>query len=222
MARIQRRPRASDDIAEIWDYIADDSVAQADAFVDRLDRKLQLLATQPMMGRARDELAPGLRSMAFGRYVVFYEPFVGSIPASRTRISVLDQRLECFGAQGVFLAEGGNPNRRDGAAVVQCRVLRVTLHPSGWPFDAAESQTLLHAALAAGIRLPSSCRNGTCRACRCLALRGAVVHTIEWPGLSREEKAEGWILPCVARATSEVVLHVPDARTIVGSVAQGG
>ena len=83
MARIQRRPRASDDIAEIWDYIADDSVVQADAFVDRLDRKLQLLATQPMMGRARDELAPGLRSMPFGRYVIFYEPLKDGIVVVR-------------------------------------------------------------------------------------------------------------------------------------------
>lgn len=59
MPRIEHRPRASDDIAEIWDFIAEDSLAQADAFVDRLDRKLQLLATQPLMGRARDELASG-------------------------------------------------------------------------------------------------------------------------------------------------------------------
>jgi hypothetical protein len=41
-------------------------------------------------------------------------------------------------------------------------------------------------------------------------LRGEVVHTIEWPGLSREEKAEGWILPCVARAISEAELRLPD------------
>ena len=86
----------------------------------------------------------------------------------------------------------------------------ITVYPSGRSFEAADSQTLLQAALAAGIGLPSSCRNGTCRACRCLVLRGEVVHTIEWPGLSREEKAEGWILPCVARAISEAVLRLPD------------
>jgi ferredoxin len=31
-------------------------------------------------------------------------------------------------------------------------------------------------------------------------------HTIEWPGLSAEEKAEGWILPCVAVAESALVI----------------
>jgi toxin ParE1/3/4 len=74
MPRVLRRPRANDDIAEIWDFIAEDSLAAADGFVERLDREFRLLASQPMMGRARDELAPGLRSMPFMRYVVFYEP----------------------------------------------------------------------------------------------------------------------------------------------------
>jgi toxin ParE1/3/4 len=33
-----------------------------------------LIATQPMMGRAREELVPGLRSFPFRRYVIFYMP----------------------------------------------------------------------------------------------------------------------------------------------------
>jgi ferredoxin len=90
----------------------------------------------------------------------------------------------------------------------------VTLHPAGWQFSADDAQTLLQAALAAGIRLPVSCRNGTCRTCRCRLLAGEAGHTIEWPGLSREEKAEGWILPCVARAVSDVVLEAPEARRV--------
>ncbi len=31
-------------------------MVEADAWVDRLDAKLRLLAAQPLMGRARDEL----------------------------------------------------------------------------------------------------------------------------------------------------------------------
>jgi ferredoxin len=41
----------------------------------------------------------------------------------------------------------------------------LTLAPSGLTAPADAGQSLLEAALAAGIRLPSSCRNGTCRAC---------------------------------------------------------
>jgi toxin ParE1/3/4 len=67
------RLRARSDIAEIWDYISEDSEMQADAFVDRLGAKLQLLALRPGLGRLRDELFPGLRSFPFERYVIFYE-----------------------------------------------------------------------------------------------------------------------------------------------------
>lgn len=83
MPRVLRRPLAAADIGEIWDYIADDSVAQADAWVARLDRKLLLLATQPLIGRVRDELAPGLRSIALGRYVIFYMPLGDGIDLVR-------------------------------------------------------------------------------------------------------------------------------------------
>ena len=34
MPAINLRPRAVTDLAEIWDYIADDSEARADAFID--------------------------------------------------------------------------------------------------------------------------------------------------------------------------------------------
>lgn len=83
MARVTRRPEAEADILEIWDFIADDSVSEADRWIDRLDEKLRLWATQPTIGRLRDELAPGLRSMPFGRYVVFFTPLADGIDVVR-------------------------------------------------------------------------------------------------------------------------------------------
>ena len=77
------RPEARTDILEIWAYIAADSVDEADRWVDRLDEKMQLWASQPMMGRARDELSPGLRSLSFGRYSVFFEPAANGIDVVR-------------------------------------------------------------------------------------------------------------------------------------------
>jgi toxin ParE1/3/4 len=72
MPKISKLARAKTDLAEIWDYIADDSEAQADAFIDQIDRKLVLLAENPTIGRMRDELAENMRSFPFGRYVIFY------------------------------------------------------------------------------------------------------------------------------------------------------
>ena len=46
----------------------------------------------------------------------------------------------------------------------------------------------------------------------CRLLSGSVSYRIEWPGLTKEEKAEGWILPCVATANSDLVLVAPDTE----------
>jgi ferredoxin len=70
---------------------------------------------------------------------------------------------------------------------------------------------VLESAERAGITLPSSCRNGTCRTCICLKTSGTVRYKIEWPGLSADEKREGYILPCVAIAVSDLVIEAPAA-----------
>jgi ferredoxin len=88
----------------------------------------------------------------------------------------------------------------------------VTIEPGGWRIAAAAGATLLHTAEAAGLTLPSSCRNGTCRTCLCRLTAGSVRYLVEWPGLSIEEKRDGFILPCVAVPESDVVLHAPLAR----------
>ncbi len=85
----------------------------------------------------------------------------------------------------------------------------VEIAPQGWRFDCAPGQTLLLAALEQGLRMPHSCRNGTCRACLARLLSGQIEYRIEWPGLSREEKAEGLILPCVACPRSPLTLEAP-------------
>jgi len=74
------------------------------------------------------------------------------------------------------------------------------------PFTASTDQTVLLSALAAGHELLSSCRNGVCRTCICRLHSGRVTYRMEWPGLSAEEKAAGWFLPCVAYPASDLVM----------------
>lgn len=83
MPVIVKRPRALADIAEIWDYIADDNEERADSFVVSLDGKFQTLAKNPRLGRQRDELAENLRSWPFGRYVIFYVPLKDGVEIVR-------------------------------------------------------------------------------------------------------------------------------------------
>ncbi len=92
--------------------------------------------------------------------------------------------------------------------------MKVTLAGQGWTFDAQASQTVLQAAEQAGVRLPSSCRNGTCRTCICRAASGTVRYLIEWPGLSLDEKRDGYILPCVALPTSDLTIEAPAASLV--------
>lgn len=76
-------------------------------------------------------------------------------------------------------------------------------------FEAPADLPVLLAAEHAGLSMESSCRNGTCRSCICLLESGSVAYRIEWPGLSADEKREGWILPCVAHPTGDLVLQLP-------------
>ena len=89
---------------------------------------------------------------------------------------------------------------------------RLTLLPAGWQLPVPLGKSLLQAAIAAGIQLPNSCRNGTCRACLARLVSGDIGYLVDWPGLLADEKAEGWILPCVASALSDLVIETPAAR----------
>jgi ferredoxin len=91
------------------------------------------------------------------------------------------------------------------------QIFTVKVQPADLQYDVEGDLTLLEAADMSRVQLPSSCRNGTCRTCMCRLVSGEVRYTIEWPGLTPEEKAEGYVLPCVACPTSHVVLDQPEA-----------
>jgi ferredoxin len=91
----------------------------------------------------------------------------------------------------------------------------ITFQPAGWTAPAPADTTILHAAEQAGIDLPSSCRNGTCRTCICKLESGSVRYLVEWPGLSIEETREGYILPCVAVPVGDVTVEQRLARRVV-------
>lgn len=88
-------------------------------------------------------------------------------------------------------------------------VFSARLGAHGAAFEAPASLTLLQAAERAGVKLDSSCRNGTCRHCIRQLASGQVSYRIEWPGLSFDEKRENYILPCVAYPASDVVIAEP-------------
>ena len=72
--KVVRRALAEADLDGIWDYIAVDSIEQAERFLRHLNTKLKNLAESPYLGRKREELMLGLRSFPVGNYVIFYLP----------------------------------------------------------------------------------------------------------------------------------------------------
>ena len=90
MPTVRKLPSAKEDLFEIWTFIAADNTNAADTWIDKLDAQFSLLATQPLIGKARDELAKGLRSFPFGRYVIFYLPHINGITVVRIIHSARD------------------------------------------------------------------------------------------------------------------------------------
>jgi ferredoxin len=83
---------------------------------------------------------------------------------------------------------------------------RVQVEGQPAPIEADGDSSLLAALARAGVDWPVSCRNGTCRTCIARLLQGQVRYDIPWPGLSLEEKEEGYCLPCVARPVGDLVM----------------
>jgi CDP-4-dehydro-6-deoxyglucose reductase len=95
---------------------------------------------------------------------------------------------------------------------------RITVEPSRHQFEVEPGNTILRAALAAGVTLPYGCRNGACGACKGRVLAGEVDRGLFMDGaLSAEDLARGYALFCCARPLSDLVIEsreVGDLRDI--------
>lgn len=74
MADVIRTLPANADLMEIWVYLAEDSIEAANSAIQAIGRKCLDCAEMPGMGRRRDDLSPGLRSISHGNYLIFYRP----------------------------------------------------------------------------------------------------------------------------------------------------
>ena len=71
--KVYRSNVAESDLIDIWCRIAVDSPEAADRFIDRIHRKLRILARSPGIGRSREQLGKGVRSFPIGDYLIFYK-----------------------------------------------------------------------------------------------------------------------------------------------------
>ncbi|MEM1313238.1 MAG: hybrid-cluster NAD(P)-dependent oxidoreductase [Pseudomonadota bacterium] len=78
---------------------------------------------------------------------------------------------------------------------------------SGVTTTATETNTILAAARAAGLNIPSGCTFGVCGTCKIRKLSGEV-HMVHSGGITDEDEAEGWILACCSKPIGNVSVDV--------------
>lgn len=79
MAVVLKRPRAEEDLENIWFRIAVEDPRAATRLLPRIAKKLARVAQYPYMGRARPELGDRLQSIPVRNYVVVYMPLATGV-----------------------------------------------------------------------------------------------------------------------------------------------
>jgi plasmid stabilization system protein ParE len=74
MTRFVITELATEDIGQIWDYIAADSSEQADQFIDLIYAEILRVGSSPRIGHRRSDVAaqPTLLFWPVGRYLIVY------------------------------------------------------------------------------------------------------------------------------------------------------
>lgn len=92
MPQIIRSPESDIDLYEIAAFIARDNLDAALRLIDKFDETFRLLAEFPTVGQSREDLAPGLRSLPLGNYIIFYRPAETGIEVVRVLHGARDMR----------------------------------------------------------------------------------------------------------------------------------
>jgi CDP-4-dehydro-6-deoxyglucose reductase len=80
----------------------------------------------------------------------------------------------------------------------------------GKSFDCESNESIIAGALRNGVFLDHSCLTGRCSSCKFKVISGHTVCEIDEIPLSDSEKNEGFILSCIRKPTSDLVLDAED------------
>lgn len=78
---------------------------------------------------------------------------------------------------------------------------------TGQTIECTAQTTLLEAMRSSGLDVRKACRNGVCGLCRCRVVSGEFTYHWKEPhGLWQKDIQQGYILPCIAYAVSDLEL----------------
>jgi CDP-4-dehydro-6-deoxyglucose reductase len=112
---------------------------------------------------------------------------------------------------GVYRAGHSNLTIRD--SFLRVMASHVRLQPSGHEFFVDGADTLLEAALGAGLAPNYACSNGECGQCKARVVSGEVLQVRPHAyALSDDEKSSGYALMCSNTAVTDVVIEAGEAE----------
>ena len=97
MKRLTFSPAARADLLAIARHIAEDNPDRALSFVAELEAKAAQATERPGSNPARDDVAPGLRSIVHGRYLLFFRELADEVRIVRVHHTARDL-MRAFGA----------------------------------------------------------------------------------------------------------------------------
>jgi ferredoxin-NADP reductase len=139
-------------------------------------------------GSMIDELVALLRDLGVPDAQVRYERFAAAIASV-----------------GAVAHDNAAARRDEPGGDASDEEVAVTFAKSGQSFSVQNGETILEAAEARGVPIPSLCRAGVCGTCRARVANGEV--DCESTALSEGERSEGFVLACVARARTACVVE---------------
>ena len=144
---------AQTDLLEAWLFIAEDNLGAADRVLDSIETEAKMLATQPLMGRARPELADGVRSWPTSTaYILFYLAGASGIAVIRVLHHARDIKRTLFLSTNAFdpqlsLAQSPSKTISMDAPAPKDAPIEIVSYSDDWPALFAAEKVLLQLAL---------------------------------------------------------------------------
>ncbi|SDP57209.1 Ferredoxin-NADP reductase [Rhodoferax sp. OV413] len=135
-------------------------------------------------------------------------PFMGAVRGllSGAGFEMQRYREESFSFESLATQEVVESDNTNSSNSDTIPAFNIQLQKMGKAFTCPTDQTILKSAIAAGIRLPSSCSSGACGTCKTKKISGQV-EMKHAGGIRQREIDQGWFLPCCSKPLSDIVME---------------
>jgi ring-1,2-phenylacetyl-CoA epoxidase subunit PaaE len=224
MLSILRGVLASEPMSRFFLFYGNRTTAEImfrEELADLKDRHLGRLAIQHVLSREEQDV-PALNGRLDGAKVKLLlgamlpaasidetficgpEGMIAEIEAMLLELGLLPERIH---VERFVSAHGGTPRPKPQIKAGAPTAYRATLVHDGKRREVpvAEGETILEAALRAGLDLPFACKGGMCSTCRARLVEGTARMDVNY-SLEPWELAKGYVLTCQAHPTSQRVV----------------